>query len=55
MKYELLIKDILKHTKRAGLIEEGDDLERALSIMRVSSTQSFPPSQFYLLLKFFQF
>lgn len=36
MKYELLIKDILKHTKRAGLIEEGDELERALNIMRVS-------------------
>lgn len=36
MKYELLIKDILKHTKRAGLIEEAEELERALNIMRVS-------------------
>lgn len=35
MKYELLIKDILKHTKRAGLIDEGIELERALNIMRV--------------------
>lgn len=35
MKYELLIKDILKHTKRAGLIEEAEELERALNIMRV--------------------
>ena len=38
MKYELLIKDILKHTKRAGLIDEGDELERALNIMRVSQS-----------------
>lgn len=37
MKYELLIKDILKHTKRAGLIEEGEELQRALNIMRVCS------------------
>lgn len=36
MKYELLIKDILKHTKRAGLIEDAEELERALNIMRVS-------------------
>lgn len=36
MKYELLIKDILKHTKRAGLIDEGEELQRALNIMRVS-------------------
>lgn len=35
MKYELLIKDILKHTKRAGLVEEGEELQRALNIMRV--------------------
>lgn len=38
MKYELLIKDILKHTKRAGLIEEAEELERALNIMRVSES-----------------
>jgi RhoGEF domain len=38
MKYELMIKDILKHTKRAGLIKEGDELDHALSIMRVSVT-----------------
>lgn len=36
MKYELLIKDIVKHTKRAGLVEEGEELQRALNIMRVS-------------------
>lgn len=35
MKYELLIKDILKHTKRAGLTEEADELEKALDIMRI--------------------
>jgi hypothetical protein len=42
MKYELLIKDILKHTKRAGLIEEGEELERALNIMRVSRACQVP-------------
>lgn len=36
MKYELLIKDILKHTKRAGLTAEADELKRALDIMKVS-------------------
>jgi hypothetical protein len=36
MKYELLIKDILKHTKRAGLTEEAEVLEGALNIMKVS-------------------
>lgn len=41
MKYELIIRDILKHTKRAGLIEEGDELERALNIMRVSLVLNF--------------
>jgi len=35
MKYELLIKDILKHTRRAGLMEDADELERALNIMKV--------------------
>lgn len=41
MKYELLIKDILKHTKRAGLTEEGEELEKALNIMRVMTQLSF--------------
>lgn len=35
MKYELLIKDILKHTKRAGLTSEAEELEKALNIMKV--------------------
>jgi len=35
MKYELLIKDILKHTKNAKLTEEAEELERALNILRV--------------------
>lgn len=41
MKYELLIKDILKHTKRAGLTAEGDELKRALDIMKVSISVNF--------------
>lgn len=36
MKYELLIKDILKHTKRAGLTAEAEELKKALDIMKVS-------------------
>lgn len=36
MKYELIMKDILKHTKRAGLVKEADELERAMGIIRVS-------------------
>lgn len=35
MKYELLLKDILKHTQRAGLIEEIPGLKDAMHIMRV--------------------
>lgn len=38
MKYELIMKDILKHTKRAGLVKEADELERAMGIIRVSLT-----------------
>lgn len=44
MKYELLIKDILKSTKRAGLIGEAEELERALNIMRVSRRLALTPS-----------
>jgi hypothetical protein len=35
MKYEPLIKDILKHTKRAGLTEETKSLEAALNMVKV--------------------
>ncbi|EAT47516.1 AAEL001393-PA, partial [Aedes aegypti] len=35
MKYELLLKDILKHTQRAGLTEEIPGLKDAMHIMRV--------------------
>lgn len=41
MKYELLIKDILKHTRRAGLMEDADELERALNIMKVRLINDF--------------
>lgn len=36
MKYELLIKDILKHTKRAGLTADAEELKKALDVMKVS-------------------
>uniref|UniRef100_W4VRC9 Putative triple functional domain ptprf n=1 Tax=Corethrella appendiculata TaxID=1370023 RepID=W4VRC9_9DIPT len=35
MKYELLLKDILKHTQRAGIIDEINSLQDAMHIMRV--------------------
>ena len=35
MKYELLLKDILKHTLRAGLTEEVPGLKEAMHIMQV--------------------
>ncbi|KAG5678999.1 hypothetical protein PVAND_008608 [Polypedilum vanderplanki] len=35
MKYELLIKDILKHTKRAGLEDEAISLEKCLEIIKI--------------------
>ena len=41
MKYELLIKDILKHTRRAGLMDDADELERALNIMKVRLVNNF--------------
>lgn len=40
MKYELLLKDILKHTQRAGLIEEVPGLKDAMHIMRVVPKQA---------------
>ncbi|XP_018325506.1 triple functional domain protein isoform X1 [Agrilus planipennis] len=33
MKYQLLLKDILKHTEKAGLISEAESLRKALDIM----------------------
>ena len=35
MKYQLLIKDIHKHTERAGLTHEAELLRKALNIMTV--------------------
>ncbi|XP_066961005.1 kalirin isoform X3 [Macrobrachium rosenbergii] len=35
MKYQLLLRDILKHTERAGLTQEVEPLKRALNIMIV--------------------
>lgn len=40
MKYELLLKDILKHTQRAGLTEEVPGLKDAMHIMRVVPKQA---------------
>ena len=35
MKYELLLKDILKHTERAGITEEIPYLQDAIYVMRI--------------------
>ncbi|XP_074605123.1 uncharacterized protein LOC141858316 [Brevipalpus obovatus] len=35
MKYQLLLNDILKHTEKAGLTEELDNLRRAVHIMHI--------------------
>lgn len=35
MKYQLMLKDILKHTKRAGFTNELDNLRDALEVMTV--------------------
>lgn len=40
MKYELLLKDILKHTQKAGLTEEIPGLQDAMHIMRVVPKQA---------------
>lgn len=36
MKYELILKDILKHTDRAGLLEECKSLQDAINVLNVS-------------------
>lgn len=36
MKYELLLRDIYKHTERAGLVEELPFLQDAIYVMKVS-------------------
>lgn len=35
MKYELLLRDILKHTERAGLVDEIANLKEAIHVMKV--------------------
>lgn len=41
MKYELLLSDIYKHTKRAGLVQDIPILEEAIYVMKVSTQQFF--------------
>lgn len=36
MKYELLLRDIYKHTERAGLVQELPNLQNAIYVMKVS-------------------
>lgn len=36
MKYELLLRDIYKHTERAGLVQELPSLQDAIYVMKVS-------------------
>lgn len=36
MKYEMMLRDILKQTERAGLVQEIPYLQEAIKVMRVS-------------------
>lgn len=36
MKYELILRDIYKHTERAGLVQELPSLQDAIYVMKVS-------------------
>lgn len=36
MKYELLLRDYLKHTERAGLVNEIPNIQEAINVMKVS-------------------
>lgn len=38
MKYELLLRDIYKHTERAGLLQELPNMQDAIWVMKVSAT-----------------
>lgn len=38
MKYELLLRDIYKHTERADLLQEMPKLQEAIYVMKVSFT-----------------
>lgn len=40
MKYELLLRDIYKHTERAGLVQELPNLQDAIYVMKVCNAQS---------------
>lgn len=35
MKYELMLKDILKYSERGGLVQEIPDLQEAIYVMKV--------------------
>lgn len=37
MKYELLLRDYLKHTERAGLVNEIPNIQEAINVMKVSA------------------
>lgn len=41
MKYELLLRDYLKHTERAGLVNEIPNIQEAINVMKVSSRSTF--------------
>lgn len=35
MKYQLLLKDVLRYTEKAGLVKEADQLRKAVHVMHV--------------------
>lgn len=40
MKYELILRDIYKHTERAGLVQEIPSLQDAIYVMKVSTKKT---------------
>lgn len=51
MKYELLLRDIYKHTERAGLVQELPNLQDAIYVMKVCNAQSVVAVYFFFLLQ----
>lgn len=41
MKYELMLRDILKHSERAGLVQEVPHLHDAIYVMKVKYSTIF--------------
>lgn len=50
MKYELLLRDILKHSERGGLVQEIPDLQEAIYVMKVCPSKCIVTILYILLI-----